>query len=164
MKKDLFCKSLSMWQENGLFYVENDTSCGILSVEPIFFGQGLIIPKFHVEKLSKLYPEQSKDFLSLPETFHEKILNDYKNNLDYLVSFYENLYDNPQTPKSKILASYILNSDQLNEIPIGFNTGINMGKPAGQLINHLHIHYIPRRESDKTNLGFLTAMNKLLNN
>ena len=30
----------------------------------------------------------------------------------------------------------------------GFNVGINIGKDAGQTINHCHIHLIPRRGND----------------
>lgn len=32
-----------------------------------------------------------------------------------------------------------------------YNIGINCGKNAGQTINHLHIHFIPRREGDVEN-------------
>lgn len=32
--------------------------------------------------------------------------------------------------------------------PDGFNIGINHGKTAGQAINHLHIHILPRFEND----------------
>ena len=33
----------------------------------------------------------------------------------------------------------------------GFNIGSNIGKVAGQSINHCHIHLIPRREGDVEN-------------
>lgn len=33
----------------------------------------------------------------------------------------------------------------------GFNIGINQGKAAGQTINHLHIHIIPRYNGDVSN-------------
>jgi diadenosine tetraphosphate (Ap4A) HIT family hydrolase len=32
--------------------------------------------------------------------------------------------------------------------PTGFNTGINQGKSAGQTVDHLHIHIIPRSDGD----------------
>lgn len=35
--------------------------------------------------------------------------------------------------------------------PDGFNIGINQGEVAGQTINHLHIHIIPRYKGDMEN-------------
>lgn len=32
--------------------------------------------------------------------------------------------------------------------PDGFNIGINIGSPAGQTVNHVHIHLIPRYQGD----------------
>ncbi len=40
--------------------------------------------------------------------------------------------------------------DQLQEQyqPDGFNLGINIGRAAGQTIDHVHLHLIPRYEGD----------------
>ncbi|MBB6697551.1 HIT family protein [Clostridium algidicarnis] len=35
--------------------------------------------------------------------------------------------------------------------PAGYNIGINVGYHAGQTINHLHVHLIPRYEGDVSN-------------
>ena len=32
--------------------------------------------------------------------------------------------------------------------PVGYNIGLNEGKSAGQTIEHLHVHLIPRYEGD----------------
>ncbi len=37
---------------------------------------------------------------------------------------------------------------QAKHAPDGFNIGINIGKAAGQTIDHLHVHVIPRYEGD----------------
>ena len=39
---------------------------------------------------------------------------------------------------------------RLNQLmkPDGYNIGINIGKYAGQTINHVHIHLIPRYKND----------------
>jgi diadenosine tetraphosphate (Ap4A) HIT family hydrolase len=34
--------------------------------------------------------------------------------------------------------------------PDGFNIGINVGESAGQTVNHVHIHVIPRYDGDVT--------------
>jgi len=35
--------------------------------------------------------------------------------------------------------------------PSGYNVGINCGEDAGQTVNHVHIHVIPRYKGDVTN-------------
>jgi diadenosine tetraphosphate (Ap4A) HIT family hydrolase len=35
--------------------------------------------------------------------------------------------------------------------PDGYNIGINVGAPAGQIVLHCHIHLIPRRSADSVN-------------
>ncbi len=35
--------------------------------------------------------------------------------------------------------------------PSGYNVGINCGEDAGQTVNHVHIHVIPRFKGDVTN-------------
>lgn len=47
--------------------------------------------------------------------------------------------------------------DEANELldeelsPDGYNIGINIGKVAGQTVDHLHVHLIPRYEGDSNN-------------
>jgi diadenosine tetraphosphate (Ap4A) HIT family hydrolase len=159
MGEDIFCKLFPIWKKNNQIFIENNSSFGILSVEPYFAGQGLIIPKTHLEKISEL---EDVSYLHLVERFNEKILQLYDSNSSDLIEFYEKLFDNPLTPKSKELARLILDSEKLEECPMGYNIGMNLGLIAGQTVNHLHIHYIPRRKSDISQLGVGSAFNSLL--
>jgi diadenosine tetraphosphate (Ap4A) HIT family hydrolase len=43
------------------------------------------------------------------------------------------------------LKKYLIDQDQSIT---GFNIGVNCGKSAGQTIEHVHIHLIPRRDGD----------------
>lgn len=56
------------------------------------------------------------------------------------------------------LQNHLMNlTNQLKELldnqynPQGYNIGINCGKAAGQSINHLHVHLIPRYQNDMKN-------------
>ena len=35
--------------------------------------------------------------------------------------------------------------------PQGYNVGVNVGRAAGQTIDHVHVHLIPRYEGDMEN-------------
>ena len=37
--------------------------------------------------------------------------------------------------------------------PDGFNVGINIGDSAGQTVQHVHVHLIPRYKGDVEELG-----------
>jgi len=162
MVESLFCKLYLIWKENDQIYVENKHSYGILTIEPYFAGQGIIIPKRHIKNNSELTPEEAKDYFHLVDLFHQKILMNYESsNLD-LEKFYKKLFQNPTTPKSKELSRIILESKELYEKPEGFNIGMDYGICAGQNINHSHINYIPRRESDISKSGIGAAFISLL--
>ena len=60
------------------------------------------------------------------------------------------LFDLPlKTFTSSFLALHSIKTilDELYS-PDGYNIGVNLGKAAGQTINHLHIHIIPRYKKD----------------
>ena len=65
-------------------------------------------------------------------------------------------------PKRHVNKITELTSDEFSELQgifsfleckfnVDYNIGINCGKNAGQTIDHLHIHFIPRREGDVEN-------------
>ena len=37
---------------------------------------------------------------------------------------------------------------EANHAPAGYNIGVNVGPAAGQTVDHLHVHVIPRYEGD----------------
>ena len=55
----------------------------------------------------------------------------------------------------------MLKHPSLRVIPQGYNIGLNFGKSAGQLVDHLHSHIFPRVESEK-NEGVVSAMRNFL--
>ena len=52
---------------------------------------------------------------------------------------------------SNILKKQKIDIRNLDDTVTAFNIGINDGKDAGQSINHLHVHLIPRRVGDIDN-------------
>jgi diadenosine tetraphosphate (Ap4A) HIT family hydrolase len=56
------------------------------------------------------------------------------------------------TPKeqSEMIAalSQVKETIEAEHAPVGYNMGINDGEAAGQTIDHLHLHVIPRYEGD----------------
>ncbi|PIR88543.1 MAG: HIT family protein [Candidatus Harrisonbacteria bacterium CG10_big_fil_rev_8_21_14_0_10_44_23] len=46
--------------------------------------------------------------------------------------------------------------------PVGFSIGINHGEEAGQSINHLHVHIIPRYKGDGD--GTIRSMHSIVSN
>lgn len=59
-------------------------------------------------------------------------------------------FDLPKEEKVAILdlSDIVKNYLDQNFNPIGYNIGLNVGKPAGQTIMHVHCHIIPRYEND----------------
>lgn len=60
-----------------------------------------------------------------------------------------------EVQENELLSLFNLVTDVKNKLsdqftPAGFNIGINDNEAAGQTINHLHIHLIPRYKGDQT--------------
>jgi len=63
---------------------------------------------------------------------------------------YENIIDLPSTLASEmLLAIKKIAEIKLKQGNKGFNTSINTGEAAGQVVMHLHIHLIPRKGGEK---------------
>lgn len=88
--------------------------------------------------------------------------------------FFVKMDDNPVSPghaliipKKHLISFFDMETDELNNLfeliketkkilnekfkPDGYNIGVNQGKAAGQTLEHLHIHLIPRYKDDVEN-------------
>ncbi len=154
--EDIFCKLYPVWEKNGEVIYENKVAYAIFSVTPAMPAQAMVIPKKHVIRFSELEPEESKLFFEAIEETFAKIQEYYdRNEVDKIKKFYERLVENPPLSESKNNAEEMLKDDSLNERPMAYNVGINCGKEAGQLIDHIHLHIFPIRKEGK---GVITAM------
>jgi diadenosine tetraphosphate (Ap4A) HIT family hydrolase len=140
MKECPFCKidKEKIIYENKYFYA-------IFDEFPVSPGHVLVIPKKHCNSILDL---KEKEFLSLRSTIKEVIKKIKRKNLKLV---YERMLQNPLNKKSKWFCEKVLKNRFLNKMPDGFNIGINEGKAAGQTIDHLHIHIIPRFFGDVKN-------------
>lgn len=62
----------------------------------------------------------------------------------------ENVLDTDDATLSKVVLTVKKVTDILNKAlkPKGFTIGINHGRVSGQVVDHLHIHIIPRYDDD----------------
>ena len=61
---------------------------------------------------------------------------------------YENIFEIPENILGETIKIVKKVAISLNKIAKGVNVGQNNGKVAGQFINHIHFHVIPRYEND----------------
>lgn len=115
----------------------------ILDPFPVNFGHKIIVPRRHVEKIDDLESEEL-------EQFQERI-SEVKNNSgnikDIKDQYFEVMKAEESEKSEEMIRAVIGNQAE----PKGFNIGINEGEAAGQTIDHLHIHVIPRYEGDVEN-------------
>jgi len=140
MKECLFCKIYE--QKNDALF-ENDRFFVILDKFPVNPGHMLIIPIKHIESIDSL---SDNDFFYLKKIIFKSKEFLKENNLKGL---YENL--SPINERSLSFIDYVLKSQYIHTTPDGYNFGLNEGKAAGQTIEHLHFHLIPRYFNDVTN-------------
>lgn len=65
-----------------------------------------------------------------------------------LMSLYKNFLAAATNKTFEQYARQMLKSKFLGKKPVGYNIGVNEGEAAGQTIQHLHIHIIPRYKGD----------------
>ena len=140
MKECIFCGSNKLDSSTKIEKHEKFTLR--LDPNPVSFGHMLVIPDRHVEKFDDLDEDElsrlgeivakSKKIVEEKRRFREK---------------YSDISEAKDNPSNDMIDSVIGEKED----PDGFNIGLNEGKAAGQTINHLHIHVIPRYEGDVEN-------------
>lgn len=80
-----------------------------------------------------IHPRAPGHVMIIPKVHHETILDVPEKGLEQLFS---------AVKRTVSMLSKALNPD-------GFTIGINQGKASGQVIDHLHVHAIPRYFNDK---------------
>lgn len=116
----LFCKIAKKEISAEIVY-EDEKTAAFLDAHPRAPGHIMVIPKFHAENIIDLPDEEVEPvFLTV-----KKITG--------------------------ILSRSFLPKENIPEgqRPDGFTIGINQGKASGQVIDHLHIHIIPRFNDDE---------------
>lgn len=125
------------------FISDNEYFYAILDEYPVSPGHVLIVPKQHISKLNDLPVRYGEAMLRIIDEAHTKI------SVHTLKDFYINKLRNSKDSIQKEFCSLALQSiDKETTGLADFNLGINNGIYAGQTVNHLHIHLIPRSAND----------------
>jgi diadenosine tetraphosphate (Ap4A) HIT family hydrolase len=139
MKEDcLFCKPNKLTQKAVIEEFEDFKV--ILDPFPINFGHKIIVPQRHVEKIDDL---DSEELMQL-----QNRISNGKKQADNTEEIKDRYFEIMKTEKSERSEEMIKSVIGNEDAPEGFNIGINEGEAAGQTIDHLHIHVIPRYEGD----------------
>jgi diadenosine tetraphosphate (Ap4A) HIT family hydrolase len=140
MKKCVFCEPDELASASTIEKYEKFTLR--LDPNPVSFGHILVIPNRHVEKFDEL---DEDELLNLGEAVTKsKKLAEEKSRIK---EKYSDISEVKDLNSNRMIDSII----REKEDPEGFNIGLNEGKAAGQTIDHLHIHVIPRYEGDVEN-------------
>lgn len=153
---DIFCKLYSSWRNEGKIIYENDFAFSIFSVTPAIAGQMMVIPKRCVDEYTLLNGDELVGLFDVVKKSFNELQNKYKNNeIDVLRRVYQQMMENPPTLSTKSLAKQVLSDKLFDKMPVAYNLGINVGKEAGQLVGHVHVHLFPKREEGT---GIVTAV------
>ncbi|MFA5954718.1 MAG: HIT family protein [Patescibacteria group bacterium] len=109
--------------------MENCVFCKIVSGE---LPSDKVYEDDEVLAFLDIQPIRQGHTLLIPKTHANDLLSVDEKSLAYLMSSLPNI------ARSVVLG---VEAD-------GFNVGINNGKAAGQLVGHMHIHIIPRKDND----------------
>jgi diadenosine tetraphosphate (Ap4A) HIT family hydrolase len=109
---------------------------------PISPGHLEIVANRHIKSLIDLNLEEWQELKGLLKKAR-KIIESQN-----LKSLYKNFLAAATNKTFEYYAKQMLKSKFLGKKPVGYNIGVNEGEAAGQTIQHLHIHIIPRYKGD----------------
>jgi diadenosine tetraphosphate (Ap4A) HIT family hydrolase len=139
MKNCIFCKIYQDQQgiiyEDKFFYAQFDAY-------PASPGHAEIIPLRHIVSILEL---KKREWNQLKRVIPQIIEIIKKQDLKVL---YQKMSENSLSEKSKFFCEKMLRHFKIEQIPDGYNIGVNEGRAAGQSIDHLHFHIIPRYLGD----------------
>ncbi len=141
MKPDcIFCNIENLLKTHIIY--SGDNLYAIFDSYPVSPGHALIIPKRHIPSIFELNHKE------LDELIH--VLPNVKKSIEQrdLKKLYISFLTNSKDKKAIFFYKKMLKRLEKNSKIEGYNIGVNQGKVAGQTINHLHIHIIPRYQND----------------
>ena len=139
MNDCFFCKvqhvpAHIVWENEHLFFVLDD--------HPVSPGHGLLVPRRHVPSILDANDTEWQAYkLALPLCIQAL------DQLDMQVVYADKL----RSATSETMAWFCqraLSHQRLGTKPDGYNHGVNDGAAAGQTVDHLHWHIIPRYNGD----------------
>ncbi|GAB6161675.1 HIT family protein [Desulfothermus naphthae] len=136
----IFCNIENLLKTHIIY--SGDNLYAIFDSYPVSPGHALIIPKRHIQSIFELNHKE------LDELIH--VLPNVKKSIEQrdLKKLYINFLTNSKDKKAILFYKKMLKRLEKNSKIEGYNIGVNQGKVAGQTINHLHIHIIPRYQKD----------------
>lgn len=140
--KNTTCFFCSILKEEHCKLFESEFFYSHLSHVPVNPGHIELFPKRHLNKITDL---KDIEWKTLKDTIQETttLLQDF----DFL-TYYKNIIESFEVEYIKKYALIMCEYPYIQSKPTGFNFGINQGESAGQTVDHLHIHIIPRFEGD----------------
>lgn len=109
---------------------------------PVTPGHFIIFPRRHIPHLSELDEELSQQLVPFIQLAMQKAKK-----INLKVHYQKKLSQAIDEKMQQHLREMLIQLPFINSVS-GHNIGINDGQRAGQSINHLHVHVMPRRESD----------------
>ncbi len=137
------CRFCKLPPGNRILY-EDKLFYSIVEIHPVSPGHNIVISKRHVVNFLDLSYEE---FVGLKTAINETIKK--IENMD-IEKTYNLLIKSKITDKSMIFLKKMLQHKGLKKKPDGYNIGVNDGRAAGRIVDHLHLHIIPRYFGDVT--------------